>query len=109
MAVAMTLRVDQRLKERLAKLSDLRQMPVNKLVNQALQQFVAREVLLIQEDLETSLEALRRLRDSDPDFERAIETAARAELSTADDPAQGEIQVPEDSGTTALVRRMVRA
>lgn len=89
MPVAMTLRVDQSLKDQLAKLSELRHTTMNKLINQALRQYVAKETLVVQEELEASLNSLKQYRGDDPNFERAIEKVISAELSTDNDPAQG--------------------
>lgn len=89
MPVAMTLRVDQNLKDQLAKLSELRHTTMNKLINQALLQYVAKETLVVQEELEASLNSLKQYREDDPNFERAIEKVISAELSVDNDPAQG--------------------
>ncbi|MFO8127272.1 hypothetical protein [Yoonia sp.] len=91
MSVAMTLRVDQSLKDQLAKLGELRHTTMNKLINQALLQYVAKETLVVQEELEASLNSLKQYREDDPNFERAIEEAVSAEVSADNDPAQGEI------------------
>ena len=109
MSVAMTLRVDQSLKDHLAKLGELRHTTMNKLINQALLQFVAKETLVVQEELEASLHSLRQYREADPNFEQAIEAVVAAELSTDNDPAQGEIELPEDYETTTLVRSLLSA
>lgn len=109
MPVPVTLRVDQSLKDHLSKLSELRQTTMNKLINQALHQFVSKETLVIEEELEASLSALRTYRDSDPGFERAIEGVARAELSTDADPAQGRVAFSDGYETTTLVRSLLSA
>lgn len=109
MSVAMTLRVDQSLKDQLAKLVELRHTTMNKLINQALLQYVAKETLVVQEELEASLNSLKQYREDDPNFERAIDEVVSAELSADNDPAQGEIEFPEDYETTALVRSLLSA
>lgn len=108
-AAATTLRIDPLLKERLTRLSQLRRTPMNKLVAQALEQFVAEDSLLLQAELEASIAELRRLRQSDPDFEDAIGKVARAELSTDDDPAQGQVSLPGERRTTEFVRGLLGA
>ncbi|MFZ2103243.1 MAG: hypothetical protein WAU86_22040 [Oricola sp.] len=105
----MTLRLEQSLKEQLAKLGELRHTTMNKLVNQAIRQYVASETLLVQEELEASLEEIKRYRKSDPDFEKAIGQVAAAELSTDHDPAQGVVEYPEGFETTKLVRGLLSA
>lgn len=109
MSVPVTLRVDQSLKDHLSKLSELRHTTMNKLINQALLQFVAKENFVVQEELEASLNLLRQYRESDPDFERAIDGVVSAELSTDNDPAQGTIVLPEDYEATTLVRSLLSA
>lgn len=107
MTIAMTLRVDERLKAQLIKLGELRNTPVNKLINQALQQFVVKESFVIEEELEASLQALRQYREQDPNFEQAIREEAEAELAMEHDPAQGDVDLPEAFETTKLVRGLL--
>lgn len=109
MSIPMTLRVDQSLKDHLAKLGELRHMTMNKLITQALLQFVSKETLVVQEELEASLTALRRYQESDPNFEQAIEDVVMAELSTDNDPAQGDVDFSEDYEATTLVRSLLSA
>ena len=107
MSVAMTLRVDPKLKNQLTKLSELRHVTMNKLINQALQQFAAEETLVIQGELEASLKSLKQYRIEDPDFEVAIEDVARAELSSGEDPAQGSPDALKENEATTLVRGLL--
>ena len=109
MTVAMTLRLDQNLKDHLGKISELRKTPMNKLATLALQQFVAAETRSLEAELEASLAALKVYRDSNPEFETAIDGIVVAELSTANDPAQGEVIEAGDSETTAKVRSLLSA
>lgn len=111
----MTLRVDQELKDQLAKIGELRHTPMSKLVNQALQQFVDRETAVLEDELEASLADLRRYRAFDPDFEIAIGQAARAEAGMVDDPAEGVIlnhdalhPLPEVFEVTARLRSLLK-
>lgn len=109
MSVQMSLRVDPSLKEHLAKLAELRKMTVNKLIVQALDQFVDKESRTIEAELEASLAQLRKYRAADPDFEQAIEAVVAAELSTDEDPAQGDVAPGEAQEATSLVRGLLRA
>lgn len=84
-------------------------MTKNKLIAQVLRQFASKETLVVQEELESSLAMLKKYREADPDFEQAIDEAVRAELSTGNDPAEGEPDLPEDHETTALVRDLLNA
>ena len=109
MPVPVTLRIDQNLKNHLAKLSDHRQMTMNKLIIQALDQFVSKETRAIQDELEASLASLRAYQNADPGFDQAIEDVVTAERSTDDDPAQGDITLSDDFEATSLVRNLLRA
>lgn len=99
-AVATTFRIDPRLRDQLNKLGQIRKMPMNRIVNQALERFVAEESALLEAELEASLADLRKLRQQDPDFEAAIGRFARAELSTPDDPVEGRAVLTGERRTT---------
>lgn len=111
---AMTLRVDQSLKDQLARIGELRHIPMNKLANQALQKFVDQETALLEAELEASLSHLRKYRAANPGFEQAIDQMARAEVMAKDDPAEGvelgqlAAKLPDDYEATALLRSMLR-
>lgn len=107
MQVSMTVRAEKRLSDQLAIISKHRGMTKNKLIAQVLHQFASKETLVVQEELESALSLLKKYREADPDFEQAIDDVARAELSTGNDPAEGEQVHPEDYETTALVRDLL--
>ena len=109
MSVQMSLRVDPNLKAHLAKLAELRKMTVNKLIVQALDQFVTKESHALEAELEASLAQLRQYRAADPDFEQAIEAVVAAERPTEEDPAQGELLTDEPQEATSLVRGLLSA
>jgi hypothetical protein len=89
--IATTYRIDAVLKEGLSKLSKLRRQPRNRLVNEAIREYVAKYTMEAEHELESSLEDLRAYRKSDPRFERAIEAFAEAELTVKEDPAEGTV------------------
>ena len=66
-------------------------MPLNRLVNEAVGEYLEGRAASMQADLEETLRRLRAYRKSDPDFEGAITTFAEAEADlAAEDPVEGE-------------------
>ena len=84
-------------------------MTTNKMVNFALREFIAQDMLALKRELEESLKALNRARQSDPDFESAIDAAVQAEVRIKDDPADGTIDVAAPGSATATVRGFLSA
>ncbi len=71
-------------------LSEVLNCPMNQLVNEALEDFVARRSRQVEQDLETTLARLRAYRARDPHFREAVAAAVEAEAQHGqDDPAQG--------------------
>jgi predicted transcriptional regulator len=99
--VATTFRIDPVLKAGLTKLSKLQHQSLNHLANEAIAEFVARRILEVENELQSTLEDLRAYRKNDPHFERAIEDVVDAEVATPDDPAEG--TVVSDAGRTQSV------
>jgi len=95
---ATTYRIDPIVQAGLSTLSKVLGRPLNQLVNEAIRDFVARRSREVEKDLETTLEALRAYRQSDPNHERAIADYVDAEASLKEDPAEG--QRAEDIGPT---------
>jgi predicted transcriptional regulator len=89
--VATTFRIEPVLKEGLSKLSKLERRSLNQLANQAIKEFVAKRMVEVEDDLESTLEDLRAYRKRDPDFERAIAQFVEAEVAAKDDPAEGRV------------------
>ena len=89
--VATTFRIDPVVKVGLSKLSKLTHQSLNKLVNEAIEEFVARRTLEVEDELESTLEDLRAYRKSDPNFERAIAEFVEAEMTVKHDPAEGRV------------------
>lgn len=65
---------------------------MNDLASEAVLKFVAAESKVAARDLEKTLASLRAYADKDPDFERAIESFAKAE-ARHDDPLEGQVQI----------------
>lgn len=93
---ATTFRIDPIVEEGLAKLSAILHRPRNKLVNEAIREYVARRTLTLTSELESTLEDLRAYRERDPDFDQAIAQFADAELAARSDPAEGTVFVEDD-------------
>jgi len=89
--VATTFRIEPVLKEGLSKLSRLEHRSLNQLANQAIKEFVAKRIVEVEDDLESTLEDLRAYRKRDPDFESAIAEFVEAEVTVKDDPAEGRV------------------
>ena len=75
----------------LKKLSAILNKPLNKLVNEAVREYVARRISEVEVDLASTLEDLRAYRKNDPNFERSIAEFVEAEASATHDPAEGKV------------------
>ncbi len=95
---ATTFRLEPIVEEGLAKLSAILHSPQNKLVNEAIREYVARRLLVLESELESTIEDLRAYRQRDPDFEQSIARFADAEAAASNDPAEGTVFV-EKAGT----------
>jgi len=93
---ASTFRIEPSVRGALEHLSEVLNRPMNQLVNEALEDFVARRSRQVEQDLETTLTRLRTYRARDPHFREAIAAAVEAEAQHGrDDPAQGEVVTGE--------------
>lgn len=106
---ATTIRLEPGLRLGLDKLCELRSTTLNKLVSAVLREHLTNDALLLQQEFQASIKELHRLAMLDPDFERAIDRVVTAELSTTEDPAQGDLAFPEEHATTDLVRDLLNA
>ncbi|MPY86736.1 MAG: hypothetical protein GEU99_02310 [Luteitalea sp.] len=87
---ATTFRLEPRLQLGLELLSDVRKAPLNRLVNQAVDEYLEAQAASLEADLETTLRRVKAYRNSDPDFEGAIARFADAEADhAAEDPVEG--------------------
>jgi len=100
--VATTFRIDPAVKAGLTKLSKLQRQSLNQLANEAITEFVARRILEVENELQSTLKDLRAYRTSDPKFERAIAEIVEAEAAAQDDPAEGKV-IGEAGRTEAVV------
>jgi predicted transcriptional regulator len=105
--VQTTIRLDPALKGNLDELSRLRAVTLNRLVAQALEQFVVRESMALQQELRASLSRLERMTSQDPGFERAIDETAAVEAAMTADPAEGEVVLGQERAATSVVREIL--
>ena len=103
-----TIRLEPDLKQALVKLSKLRSVTFNKMVTQALEQFVVTESRDLQAELRESLKQIDAIAARDPDYEKGIAAVAAAEAALIDDPVEG-TPMMEQEKTTERVRGLLRA
>lgn len=95
MAKASTHRLKPEVQAGLDNLSKALRRPKNKLMNEAVHLYVQQRSRELEQEMETTLKALRAYRKKDPDFEKAIDDFVAAEVSQAGrDPSEGQIIVP---------------
>lgn len=80
---ASTFRLKPDLQSALDKISDHLDRPKNKLVNQAVAEFLEKTSFRLRDDIEGTLENLRAYRADDPNFEAQIQRFAEAEATYA--------------------------
>lgn len=90
----------------LEKLSTILNKPLNKLVNEAVREYVTRRISETEIELASTLDGLRAYRKSDPDFDRSIAEFISAEMSNAHDPAEGRV-VSEVGPVQEKVRKLL--
>lgn len=103
---ATTVRLDPAAQAGLNKLSEILRQPVNKLVNEAVREFVVRRSKQAEDELISALEDLRAYRKLDPDFERSSSEFIESEVSAKHDPAEGPV-VSEIGPTQKAVRKLL--
>jgi predicted DNA-binding protein len=87
---ATTFRLEPNVQERLVLLGKVLGVPVNRLVNEAVQVFVSKRTTEVATNMEETLKLLKARRAKDPEFERAIVEFADGEASHAmENPAEG--------------------
>ena len=105
---ATTFRLEPRLQRGLELLSDIRRAPLNRLVNEAVDDYLDVQAARLETDLEATLQRVRAYRAADPDFEHAIARFAEAEAEhAAEDPVEGSA-VRARGSAQRLVRELIR-
>jgi len=86
---ATTFRLDPRLQQGLSLLGQIRRLPLNRMVNEAVGEYLESRSAAVEADLEETLHRVRAYRKADPN-EDAISRFAEAEAALArEDPAKG--------------------
>lgn len=110
MKKASTFRLHEDLQAGLELISQLQHRPKNKLVNEAVAEYVTRHALQTEDELKAVLRSLKSYRKSDPDFTSAIAAFADAEATHGkdDDPMEGQPVSPVGPVTQKL-RQLLHA
>lgn len=105
---ATTYRLDPRFQKGLALLRQVRKIPLNRMVNEAVGEYLESRAATVEADLEEILRRIRAYRKADPNFESAISRFAEAEAALAEeDPVEG--KVASSAGPAQrLVRELIR-
>jgi predicted transcriptional regulator len=76
---ATTLRLKSSLQEGLTVLQEAVKRPINKLVNEAVEEFLVRQTERVERDLQGLLSRIKAVRNVDPKFKVAVKAFAEAE------------------------------
>ena len=105
---ATTFRLDPRFQKGLTLLGEVRRVPLNRLVNEAVGEYLDAHSATIEAELEETLRRVKAYRQADPDFEGAISKFAEAEAElAAEDPVEGRTTRAKGPAQR-LVREMIR-
>lgn len=105
---ATTYRLDPLFQKGLALLGTITKTPANRMVNEAVGEYLESRAARVEADLEETLRRVKAYRNADPDYESAIARFVEAEASLAgEDPAEG--QTAREAGPAQrLVRDLIR-
>lgn len=107
---ASTIRLKPELQSALDRISDHLDRPKNKIVNQAVAEFLEKTGYQLRDDIESTLEDLRAYRSKDPNFEDAIERFADAEAThAAEDPHEGKPQSNSRQSLSHEIQELIHA
>lgn len=107
---ATTLRLSPSLQLGLEMLQGVLKKPINKMVNEAVEGFIAKRSVEIESDLKAVLAQIKAYRRADPNFETAIAEFVGAEAGLgAADPAEGvaHLTKPAAGSSQARVREIL--
>src|SRR5713226_2446647 len=105
---ATTFRLAPLYQESLKLLGQLKKMPLNQMVNEAVGEYIETRSAEVEADLEETLRRLKAYRKADPNFESAIAKFAEAEAVMADeDPVEGKA-APAAGPAQRVVRELLR-
>ena len=110
MKKASTFRLQSDVQSGLDLVSKLQHRPKNKLVNEAVAEYVSRYARQTEEAVQETLKALQSYQRTDPDFAHAIEAFvdAEAKLGRHQDPAEGDC-APQNGPVSQAVRKLINA
>jgi ABC-type transporter Mla subunit MlaD len=104
---ATTFRLEPNVQQRLVLIGKVLKVPLNRLVNEAVEVFVSKRTAEIATTMEQTLKLLKASRAEDPDFERAIAEFADSEANYAKaDPAEGAVE-PRRGPVQARVHKLL--
>lgn len=105
---ATTYRLDPLFQKGLALLGEVTKTPANRMVNEAVGEYLEARAVEVEADLEETLRRIRAYRKADPNFESAIAKFADAEAGLAgEDPTEG--KAARAAGPAQkLVRHLIR-
>jgi len=107
---ASTIRLKPELQTALDSVSNHLNRPKNKIVNQAVAEFLEKTTLKLRDDLEGTLRKLRDYRREDPAFEAEIERFVEAESSSArQDFHEGKITSGSAPSLTQEIQDLIHA
>jgi len=90
---ATTFRLEPLVQERLVLVGRLLGVPLNRLVNEAVREFVRKRTTEVVADIEETLKLLKKKTAEDRDFERAISEFAEGEAKYGkEDPMEGRVK-----------------
>jgi hypothetical protein len=105
---ATTFRLDARFQKGLTLLGEVRRVPLNRLVNEAVGEYLDAHAATVEAELEETLRRVKAYRQADPGFESAISKFAEAEAElAADDPVEGH-STRAKGPAQRLVRELIR-
>lgn len=109
---ATTFRLDPRLQAGLSLIQGVVRLPMNTLVNEAVEMFVRARSAKIESELGSRLEQVKAYRRSDPGFKLAMKRVAAAEIDVLGrDPVEGHVAVTVSDKSvgpaTAAVRKIL--
>ncbi len=110
MKKASTFRLHEDLQAGLDLISQLQHRPKNKLVNEAVAEYVTRHALQTEDELRSVLKRVKTYQKSDPDFTSAIAAFAQAEATHGKDSDPMEGRPASAAGpVTHTLRQLIHA
>lgn len=107
---ASTIRLKPELQSALDRISDHLDRPKNKIVNQAVAEFLEKTSFQLRDDIESTLENLRAYRSKDANFEAEIERFVDSEARhVAEDPHEGTPQSASSQSLSHEIRELIHA